>query len=47
MLDRDIFLAPSQFEAAFVSAAHTAEDIDRTVAAARESLKLIAAEGPT
>jgi glutamate-1-semialdehyde 2,1-aminomutase len=44
MLDRGIFLAPSQFEAAFVSAAHTAEDIDRTVAAALDSLKLIGAE---
>jgi glutamate-1-semialdehyde 2,1-aminomutase len=44
MLDRGIFLAPSQFEAAFVSAAHTAEDIDRTVAAAVDSLKLIGAE---
>jgi len=42
MLDRGIFLAPSQFEAAFVSAAHTDEDIDRTIAAARESLQLIA-----
>jgi glutamate-1-semialdehyde 2,1-aminomutase len=45
MLDRDIFLAPSQFEAAFVSTAHTDEDIDRTVAAARDSLKAIAASG--
>ena len=44
MLDRGIFLAPSQFEAAFVSAAHTAEDIDRTIAAALDSLKLIGAE---
>jgi glutamate-1-semialdehyde 2,1-aminomutase len=44
MLDRGIFLAPSQFEAAFVSAAHTMEDIDRTVAAALEVLKLIGAE---
>jgi glutamate-1-semialdehyde 2,1-aminomutase len=42
MLDRDIFLAPSQFEAAFVSAAHTIEDIDRTVAAAGSSLQAIA-----
>ena len=41
MLDRGIFLAPSQFEAAFVSATHTTEDIDRTIAAALESLKLI------
>jgi glutamate-1-semialdehyde 2,1-aminomutase len=45
MLNRDIFLAPSQFEAAFVSTAHTDEDIDRTVAAARDSLKAIAASG--
>src|SRR6266849_4650092 len=44
MLDRGIFLAPSQFEATFVSAAHTAEDIDRTIAAALDSLKLMAAE---
>jgi glutamate-1-semialdehyde 2,1-aminomutase len=44
MLDRGIFLAPSQFEAAFVCASHTSEDIDRTVAAALESLKAIAAD---
>ena len=44
MLDRGIFLAPSQFEAAFVSAAHTREDIDRTIAAARESLQAAASE---
>ena len=44
MLDRGIFLAPSQFEAAFVSAVHTATDIDRTLAAARESLQAIASE---
>jgi len=36
MLARGIYLAPSQFEAVFVSAAHSEEDIDRTVAAARE-----------
>ncbi len=36
MLERGVYLAPSQFEAAFVSAAHTGEDIDRTAAAARE-----------
>jgi glutamate-1-semialdehyde 2,1-aminomutase len=35
MLEHGIYLAPSQFEAAFVSAAHTDEDIERTVAAAR------------
>jgi glutamate-1-semialdehyde 2,1-aminomutase len=44
MLDRGIFLAPSQFEATFVSTAHTTEDIDRTVAAARDSLKAMAAD---
>jgi len=38
MLDRGIYLAPSQFEAAFVSAAHSDEDIDRTIAAAKEAL---------
>ena len=42
MLDRGIFLAPSQFEAAFVSAAHTAADIDRTIRAAGDALKAIA-----
>ncbi len=47
MLDRGIFLAPSQFEAAFVSTAHTPEDIDRTVAAASESLEAIAADTNT
>jgi glutamate-1-semialdehyde 2,1-aminomutase len=38
MLARGIFVAPSQFEAMFVSAAHTDDDIDRTIAACRESL---------
>jgi glutamate-1-semialdehyde 2,1-aminomutase len=47
MLDRGIFLAPSQFEAAFVSAAHTTEDIDRTIAAAQEVLKSISTEAAT
>jgi len=37
MLDRGIYLAPSQFEAGFVSAAHSDEDIERTVQAVRES----------
>jgi glutamate-1-semialdehyde 2,1-aminomutase len=35
MLERGVYMAPSQFEAAFVSAAHTEEDIHRTAAAAR------------
>jgi glutamate-1-semialdehyde 2,1-aminomutase len=41
MLNRGIFLAPSQFEAAFVSAAHSEKDIDQTVVAARDALKSI------
>jgi glutamate-1-semialdehyde 2,1-aminomutase len=41
MLNRGIFLAPSQFEAAFVSAAHTSADIDRTIIAASDALKSI------
>jgi len=41
MLARGIFLPPSQFEALFVSAAHTEADIERTIEAARESLKAI------
>jgi glutamate-1-semialdehyde 2,1-aminomutase len=44
MLDRGVFLAPSQFEAAFVSTAHTAADIDLTIAAARASLEAIAVD---
>jgi glutamate-1-semialdehyde 2,1-aminomutase len=47
MLDRNIFLAPSQFEAAFLSAAHTPESIDRTIAAAGEVLGEIADGGPS
>jgi len=38
MLDRGIYLAPSAYEAGFVSAAHSNEDIDATVEAAREAL---------
>jgi glutamate-1-semialdehyde 2,1-aminomutase len=37
MLERGVYLAPSQFEAAFLSAAHTADDIRQTIAAAREA----------
>ena len=44
MLDRGIFLAPSQFEAAFVSTAHTSQDIERTIAAAADALKTMAAD---
>jgi glutamate-1-semialdehyde 2,1-aminomutase len=36
MLDRGIYLAPSQFEAMMPSLAHTAEQVELTIAAARE-----------
>ncbi len=39
MLRRGIYLAPSQFEAYFVSAAHGDDEIDRTLEAQRESLE--------
>ncbi len=38
MLERGIYLAPSQFEAGFVSIAHTDEDIERTIQANQEAL---------
>jgi glutamate-1-semialdehyde 2,1-aminomutase len=38
MLQRGVYLAPSQFEAGFVSLAHSEADIDRTLTAAREVL---------
>jgi glutamate-1-semialdehyde 2,1-aminomutase len=34
MLDEGVYFAPSAFEAGFVSAAHTAQDIEATAAAA-------------
>jgi glutamate-1-semialdehyde 2,1-aminomutase len=39
MMDRGVYLPCSQFEAAFMSNAHTDDDVARTVAAARESLR--------
>ncbi len=41
MLDAGVYLPPSQFEAAFLSAAHTEEDVRQTVAAAREAFSLV------
>ena len=38
MLDEGVYLAPSQFEAAFVSLAHTDEIIEQTLAAARKAV---------
>jgi glutamate-1-semialdehyde 2,1-aminomutase len=42
MLSRGIFLPPSQYEALFVSAAHSEAEIDATIAAARESIAALA-----
>jgi glutamate-1-semialdehyde 2,1-aminomutase len=42
MIERGIYLPPSQFEAMFVSLAHTDAELDRTIAAARESLLSLA-----
>jgi glutamate-1-semialdehyde 2,1-aminomutase len=42
LLDRGVYIAPALYEAGFVSAAHTAQDIEDTVAAAREVFKQLA-----
>jgi len=39
MLDRGIWLPPSQFEAAFLSTAHGEAEVEATIAAARETFK--------
>lgn len=41
LLDRGVYIAPALYEAGFVSAAHSAEDIDATVAAAREAFRAL------
>ncbi|HET6276173.1 MAG TPA: glutamate-1-semialdehyde 2,1-aminomutase [Candidatus Cybelea sp.] len=43
MLDRGVYLAPSPFEANFLSAAHTMRDVERTIAAADASLAALVA----
>jgi glutamate-1-semialdehyde 2,1-aminomutase len=45
MLARGIYPPPSQFEAWFLSGAHTPRDVDRTIAAAREAMKDVAGMG--
>jgi glutamate-1-semialdehyde 2,1-aminomutase len=37
MMESGVYLPPSQYEAAFLSAAHTEEDVQQTIAAAREA----------
>jgi glutamate-1-semialdehyde 2,1-aminomutase len=39
LLDHGVYIAPALYEAGFVSAAHTADDIAETVAAARSVLR--------
>ena len=41
MLQRGVYLAPSQFEALFISTAHTDQDVERTIEAARASLEKV------
>ena len=41
MLNAGIWLPPSQFEAAFLSVAHTPRDVENTIAAAKEALKQV------
>jgi glutamate-1-semialdehyde 2,1-aminomutase len=41
MLEEGVYLAPSAFEAGFVSSAHTADDVARTIAAARRAFSKI------
>jgi glutamate-1-semialdehyde 2,1-aminomutase len=41
LLDRGVYIAPALYEAGFVSAAHSEEDIAQTVQAAREVFKTL------
>jgi glutamate-1-semialdehyde 2,1-aminomutase len=43
MLDRGVALAPGAYEVMFISLAHSAEDLDRTVSLAREASAAVAA----
>jgi glutamate-1-semialdehyde 2,1-aminomutase len=43
MLDGGVYLPPSPYEAAFLSAAHTEEDVHQTIAAAKQALAMVAA----
>jgi len=45
MLERGYYLAPSPFEAMFLSASHTAEDVEGTLAAAEEVLEAVFKQG--
>ena len=43
MLDAGIYLPPSQYEAVFLGAAHTEEDVKKTIAAAKQAFAMVAA----
>jgi glutamate-1-semialdehyde 2,1-aminomutase len=43
MLDGGVYLPPSPYEAAFLSAAHTEEDVHKTIAAANQAFATVAA----
>ena len=43
MLDGGVYLPPSPYEAAFLSAAHTEEDVHKTIAAAKQAFATVAA----
>ncbi len=43
MLDNGIYLPPSQYEAAFLSAAHTLADVQKTIAAAQQAFAMVSA----
>jgi len=45
MLEEGVYLAPSQFEAGFISIAHTDELLDKTIEAARRAFRLILRDG--
>jgi glutamate-1-semialdehyde 2,1-aminomutase len=40
MLENGIYLPPSQFEAAFIGAAHTEQDVQQTIAAAKQAFAM-------
>jgi glutamate-1-semialdehyde 2,1-aminomutase len=41
MLDNGVYLPPSQYEAAFLSAAHSEEDVQETIAAAKRAMAAV------
>jgi glutamate-1-semialdehyde 2,1-aminomutase len=43
MLDSGVYLPPSQYEAAFLGAAHTEDDVQKTIAAAQQAFAMVAA----